>query len=79
MSENDVVKTSFTLRNAADVIVNYREAESLFAASNKTQTECILLDHVGHLYNAASPGEDHYHTINGMLDSTTHWLQQKLT
>ena len=82
----DITKAASSLRipwlllhGKADVIVGSREAETLYASSNKLQTQLVLLDHVGHLYNAASPEEDHYQTFNSILDLTTHWLQQKLT
>jgi uncharacterized protein len=63
----------------ADVTVNCREAEALYAAANKTQTDLVLLDHVGHLYNATSREEDHYQTLDHLIDVTVHWIQRQLS
>ncbi len=67
------------LHGKADVTVPSREAETLFEASNKSTTELMLLDHVGHLYNAASYEENQYQTLNHLISITTHWLQSRLT
>ncbi|HTK81639.1 MAG TPA: dienelactone hydrolase family protein [Bacteroidota bacterium] len=61
-----------------DVTVHAREAEALYGAADKTRSELLMLDHVGHLYNAASSDEDGYRTIDHILDLTTHWLQGQL-
>lgn len=63
----------------ADVTVPSREAEVLYAASNRAQTEIQLLDHVGHLYNASTPDRDGYQTLDQVLDMTTHWLHRQLS
>ena len=67
------------LHGKADVTVNSREAEALYAASNKGHTELMLLDHVGHLYNAASTEEDHYQTLDHIIDVTVRWIQRQLS
>src|SRR5437867_1303877 len=48
------------IHGKADVLVDPAEAEALYAASNKNKTDLILLDGVGHLYNAASREENQY-------------------
>jgi dienelactone hydrolase len=67
------------LHGKADVTVNSREAEALYAAANKTQTDLILLDHVGHLYNATTIQQDHYQTLDHIIDLTVHWIQRQLS
>ena len=61
----------------ADVMVPPKEAEALFSASGRDSTTMRLFDGVGHLYNAASREEDHYATLNHLLEFTTHWLHEK--
>ncbi|MBI4546626.1 MAG: acetylxylan esterase [Ignavibacteriae bacterium] len=55
------------------------EAERLHEAANKSTTELILLEKVGHLYNAASRDEDNYKTIDKLITLTTRWLHEKLS
>ena len=62
-----------------DVTVKCREAEMLYRASNTSTTELRLMDHVGHLYHAASPEEDHYITLNQVLQLTTDWFHRHLS
>ncbi|MBI4811326.1 MAG: hypothetical protein HY800_07805 [Ignavibacteriales bacterium] len=61
-----------------DVTVPSCESENLYAAANKSLTDLILLDHVGHLYNAATRDEDNYQTLNKIIDLTIKWLQQNI-
>jgi hypothetical protein len=35
----------------------------------------MLLDSVGHLYNARTPEEDHYVTLNHVISLTADWLK----
>lgn len=67
------------LHGEADVMVPYREAESLDASSSRPTTEYILLEKIGHLYNAASEAEDSYRTIDRMLELTADWLHHHLS
>lgn len=60
-----------------DVTVQVREAEQLYEVSNKKLTERALLDHVGHLYHAATKKEDHYRTLDRMLERTSEWLHHQ--
>lgn len=60
----------------ADVLVGVAEAERLYEASDKSTTTLFLLDHVGHLYNAATEGGDQYQTVHGILELTTSWLHR---
>ncbi|MBI1806428.1 MAG: dienelactone hydrolase family protein [Ignavibacteria bacterium] len=67
------------IQGKADVTVHSREAEILYASSRRSTTEMRLLDAVGHLYNAASPDEDHYHTLDGIVNLTIDWIRPKLS
>ena len=66
------------LHGKTDVTVPPHESENLFAAANKSLADLILLDHVGHLYNAATREEDNYRTINRVIDLTLNWIKTKI-
>jgi dienelactone hydrolase len=66
------------LHGKADLTVQPREAEELFAAANRKTTELVLLDRVGHLYNAHAPARDNYTTLNETLQIIIHWLHKTL-
>ena len=61
-----------------DLTVPVREAEELYHRANKASTEFVRIEKAGHLYNGASFEEDHYRTVDYVIDLITHWLQ-KLT
>ncbi len=61
-----------------DITVKSREAQQLYDASNIATTELMILEHVGHLYNATSRADDNYTTLNKVLDLVIHWLNNKL-
>ncbi len=67
------------LHGQEDVTVPVKEGELLFAAANKSVSEMKILEHIGHLYNAASRNEDNYSTINRVIALTTDWFRQKLS
>lgn len=66
------------MHGKADVTVSPKEAERLYASASKNVAEIVLLDGVGHLYHAATPNEDHYSTINHILEHTIHWMQRNI-
>ena len=66
------------IHGKADVVVQPKEAEHLFAAASKDVADLKMFDAVGHLYNAASPHEDNYSTINNILEHTIHWIHRKI-
>jgi dienelactone hydrolase len=66
------------LHGKTDVTVPSHESENLFAVANKSLADLILLDHVGHLYNAATREEDNYRTINRVIDLTLNWIKTKI-
>lgn len=59
----------------ADVTVPVREAESLAGAAGPGRAELRILDAVGHLYNARTPDEDHYLTLNQIISLTLDWVR----
>ena len=62
-----------------DLTVKNSEAELLYEESDQSLTKFIVLDHVSHLYNAASEAEDHYATLDSVLSKTSDWFHQHLT
>jgi dienelactone hydrolase len=62
-----------------DRTVQLREAEALAAAADPAKTTVRLLDHVGHLYHAASREEDGYRTLDGIIDASSQWLLDTFT
>jgi len=65
------------LHGTADVTVSPKEAERLYAAAPASTTELLLLEKVGHLYNAASQDEDNYCTLHHLIEVVSQWLQLK--
>lgn len=63
------------LHGKADVTVPVREAEALARAAGTGRTRLLLLDSVGHLYNARSEEEDNYMTLNHVVSLTLEWLR----
>lgn len=64
------------LHGREDLTVPVREAEALYASADGRLTELRLLDHVGHLYNAATRAEDNYRTLDEIIDATSQWLSR---
>ncbi len=63
----------------ADLTVQRKEAESLYQAADHETAELMLVDSVGHLYNASSQAEDAYRTLDFILERTTDWLHRHLS
>jgi uncharacterized protein len=66
------------LHGAADVTVPVREAEQLYTASDPAVARLEILDHAGHLFNAASYEEDGWQTIDPVIARTVRWFQSTL-
>jgi pimeloyl-ACP methyl ester carboxylesterase len=64
------------IHGKTDKTVPASEAEMLFDAAVNTKAELFLLDHIGHLYNAASKEEDDYKTLEMVFQKTKDWLQK---
>lgn len=67
------------LHGRADVTVPVREAEILHAAADERFARLLVLEAVGHLYNARTPDEDHYMTINHIITLTADWLRGQMS
>lgn len=67
------------LHGKEDVTVPLSEAEHLFTAAGKATTEFVAMDHVGHLYRAASRSEDNYRMLDQVLDITGRWYDKQFT
>jgi pimeloyl-ACP methyl ester carboxylesterase len=68
----------YILHGREDLTVPVREAELLAECSGSPLTTLALLESIGHLYNAASPEEDGYKTLERILSMTIAWLQNNL-
>lgn len=64
------------LHGEADVMVQPKEAEQLYSAADKTTTEFVLLEKVGHLYNGEAREKDGYRMLDRTVDMISHWLQK---
>ncbi|MDI6766833.1 MAG: hypothetical protein QME52_08435 [Bacteroidota bacterium] len=66
------------IHGKTDITVPLAEAELLYKTSNCSLKEFILLDKVGHIYNASSKDEDNYQTLNKIIEITLQWIQQNI-
>lgn len=64
----------FLLHGKADVSVRPEEPMRLFEASNKSTTELVLLDRVGHTFGAKHPFKGHHPTVDHVVDLTAQWF-----
>jgi len=67
------------LHGGADVIVRPEEAQALYEKSDKTITEFILLEGVGHMYGAEHPFKSTNAALERILDLTATWFHHKLS
>jgi dipeptidyl aminopeptidase/acylaminoacyl peptidase len=58
----------------ADVSVRPEEPMRLYAASDKSTTELVLLDHVGHTFGAKHPFRGHHPAVDHIIDLTAQWF-----
>ncbi len=66
------------LHGAEDVSVKVREPQSLYDVAEKSRTEFIVLDHVGHTYGAKHPFIETNPTIEEVLGRTARWFHSHL-
>jgi uncharacterized protein len=66
------------LHGGTDVTVPVREAEQLYTASDPEMARLEILEHTGHLFNAASSEEDGWKTIDRVIDRTVRWFHSTL-
>jgi len=58
----------------ADVSVRPEEPVKLYAASDKSKTELVLMDHVGHTFGAKHPFKGHHAVVDYVVDMTAQWF-----
>lgn len=61
------------LHGSADVSVKPKEPEELFAVADRTKTEYVLLEGVGHSFGATHPYRDNP-TVDHVIDLTARWF-----
>ena len=83
-SEYDIVSAGQRLKipwlivhGKTDVAVPVSEAQRLYEIADHAKTKLLLIDHTGHLYNAANADEDHYQTMNAIVAETTSWFHHQ--
>jgi pimeloyl-ACP methyl ester carboxylesterase len=72
-------KPLLIIHGTADIPAKFTEAETLYAASDKTLTEFVKLEGAGHMYGAKHPYKEESQTMNHVLDITTNWLYHHLS
>ncbi len=77
-SASEITCPWLIVHGKTDVTVHVKEAEALFNASNKSSTQLSLFEHIGHLYNAASPNEDQYKTLNTIVEPSIQFFKRSL-
>jgi len=61
-----------------DVSVKSKEAEELHEVSDKSRTDLVLLDHVGHMYGSTHPFRQTNQTIEHIIELTARWFHLHL-
>ncbi|MBS3915215.1 MAG: hypothetical protein KG003_12010 [Bacteroidetes bacterium] len=64
------------IQGTEDLITSAAETKNLYEHSNKTTTEIIFLEHVGHLYNAMNDGDTT--TVKHILELSTTFFHAHL-
>jgi len=75
---HDLGKPLLLVHGTADISVPTDEVKSLFEASDKTMTELILLDGVGHMYGAHHPYVKPAPAMSRVLELTSAWFHKHL-
>ncbi len=63
------------IQGMEDLITPPKETEKIFSVANKDKTKYILLEKVGHLYNAMNKSKDDFQTISHILDITINFFK----
>jgi dienelactone hydrolase len=63
------------LHGEVDGTVPVREAQLLFERANPEKTTLNVIPHAGHLFNAATAGEDRYVMLDAVIDAAHAWMQ----
>ena len=72
-------KPLLIVHGTADIPAKFHEAGQLYAASDKSLTDFIPLEGVGHMYGAKHPYKTESPTMNHVLEITTAWLHKHLS
>jgi len=66
------------VHGAADMSVKSTEAEELYEVSDKSRTELVILDKVGHSYGAKHPFTESTPAVDEVVAMTARWFTQHL-
>ncbi len=75
---HDLGKPLLLIHGTADLPVPIDEVKSLYEISDKTMTELILLEGIGHMYGARHPYVKPAPAMSRVLDLTTAWFHKHL-
>lgn len=64
------------VHGSEDLTVPAKEAIGLVASARGVSPKMILLERVGHLYNASSASEDNYATLDMIIEKTIDWIKE---
>jgi len=73
-----LVKPLLIVHGTEDVPVKLREAEALYAAADRSMTQFVLLEGVGHMYGAKHPYRRESPTLTHILEVTGAWFHSVL-
>ncbi|NUN70858.1 MAG: alpha/beta fold hydrolase [Bacteroidetes bacterium] len=72
-------KPLLLVHGTADIPAKITEAEELFAAADRTQTEFVRLEGAGHMYGAKHPYKEPSPTLEHVIELTVHWMHTHLS
>jgi dipeptidyl aminopeptidase/acylaminoacyl peptidase len=75
---HDLGKPLLLIHGTADLPVPIEEVKSLYEISDKTMTELILLEGIGHMYGARHPYVKPAPAMSRVLDLTAAWFHKHL-
>jgi dipeptidyl aminopeptidase/acylaminoacyl peptidase len=75
---HDLGKPLLLIHGTADLPVPIEEVKSLYEISDKTMTELIMLDGIGHMYGARHPYIKPTSAMNHVLELTSAWFHKHL-
>ncbi len=71
-------KPLLLIHGTADIPVKIEEAKKLYEVSDKSLTEFIVLENVGHMYGAKHPYKIQSPTLEHILELTVSWFNKHL-
>jgi uncharacterized protein len=75
---SQLAKPLLIVHGTEDVPVKIGEAEKLYDASDKSMTQFVRMEGVGHMYGAKHPYRTESPTLTHILDLTGTWMQSEL-